>query len=244
MSPPLRSGPSSIPKSGIARGLVSPLARGALVYTRRMENRVASDLTPAQRIREEAKEATRRALLEGGLALTIELDGEIPTIDAVVARAGYTRGAFYFHFTDREDFVAQILEWVLADILSLIFAAATEGAGTVQEVVVRFNDAMARREWPDLHGDIRAGYMAILRELRHSDALRERHAHLMHLVVAQLDQLIRDGQTNGTLRSDLDSRHTATLLVLSAIGSIMWDNVGIDIDNRAVGEVLIRALKP
>lgn len=52
------------------------------------------EMTPAQRIRAEANEATRRAPLESGLLETIEKGGSIPSIESGRARAGHTRGAF------------------------------------------------------------------------------------------------------------------------------------------------------
>ena len=62
--------------------------------------------------REEQKERSRQALIAAGVELfaTEGLDG--PSLDAICERAGYTRGAFYGHFADRDDFLVAVMEHV------------------------------------------------------------------------------------------------------------------------------------
>lgn len=202
-------------------------------------------LTPAQRIRQESRESARRALLAAGLAETIARGGlEDPSIEAICARAGYTRGAFYFHFRDRDHFDAEMFEWVLKDILTSLWASAIGEATDIREIVKRFNRTMAARDWPDLHGDIRAGYLAVLRNIvGGATEVRERHAKLMANVIDMLAEGIRFEQKNDAVRTDIDPHNTAALLVLSAIGSIVWDNMGLDLDMPAIGETLITFLQ-
>ncbi len=202
-----------------------------------------TDLTPAQKIRAEAKQATRKALLEAGLMETIDRGGDLPSIDAIVARAGYTRGAFYFYFEDRDQFVAEMLDWVLNDILQALFLTTTADAVDLGEVVERFNATVAAGDWPDVHGNIRAAYLAVLRELRPETGLRARHSELMRGIIDHLEGLIRMGQNDGTLRDDVDARDVAGLLILSAIGSIMWSDTGIAVDNEALGKATITLLR-
>jgi AcrR family transcriptional regulator len=204
------------------------------------------ELTAAQRIRQRARDETRRVLLEAGLEETIARGGlESPSIDAICARAGYTRGAFYVHFRDREHFEAEMFEWVLNDILRSLWANALGGSADIREIVRRFNMTMAVRDWPDLHGDIRAGYLAVLRLISTgATQMKERHAKLMTDIVATLEESVRAGQADGALRPDMDARGTAMLLLLSAIGSIVWDGIGIDLGMPALGESLVNLLEP
>lgn len=199
--------------------------------------------TPAERIRAEAKEATRRALLEAGLLETVDQGGTIPSIDAIVARAGYTRGAFYFYFEDRDHFVTEMLEWVLNDILQQLFVATTEGGADLREVVTRFTDALAEGEWPDVGGDLRSAYLAVLQELRPGTGLREQHATFMRQIVTMLEALVRDGQEAGTFRKDVDPGDVATVILLTAIGGIVWDRIDIDVDVRASGQALLALIE-
>ena len=77
-----------------------------------------SQRTPSEqrRSRAESKEFTRQALLKAGLLELIEHGLDTPSLDAICARAGYTRGAFYVHFKDRDDFLVAVTDWALSSI--------------------------------------------------------------------------------------------------------------------------------
>jgi AcrR family transcriptional regulator len=65
----------------------------------------------------------------------------VPSLDAICARAGYTRGAFYVHFRDRDDFVVAVME-SLSAISSTRLIGAGEGSGSLDETVLRFARAL------------------------------------------------------------------------------------------------------
>src|SRR5262249_58194994 len=81
-----------------------------------------------RRSRAESKEATKQSLLYAGLIELVEHGLDAPSLDAICARAGYTRGAFYVHFKDREDFFVAVMDWALTGILLGVVGA--DGAGT------------------------------------------------------------------------------------------------------------------
>ena len=87
--------------------------------------------------REEAKRETRQALLRAGLEEFVERGLDVPSLDAICARAGYTRGAFYVHFRDRDDFIVAVMEVVLGDFLDAI-VASDGGGDDLEETVTRF----------------------------------------------------------------------------------------------------------
>lgn len=184
------------------------------------------------------------ALLEAGLAETLERNGEVPSIEALCRRAGYTRGAFYGYFETRDQFISEMLDWVLTDIVRVLFVRPTEEAANLQEVVEGFTHSLSAGEWPDLNGEIRAAYMAILRELRPGSNVRDLHARLMQGIADRLEQLIREGQGAGTVREDAEPRHVAMLLLTSAIGTIVWDGVGIPMDMTAMGRATMELMDP
>lgn len=191
--------------------------------------------TTAQRIRAEAKQVTRKALLSAALAETVEHGGTVPSIEAICARTGYTRGAFYFHFKNRAEFVVEMLGWVLGDIFEAIFVGAGAGAADLRTIVTRFTGALARREWPDV-SDIRSAYLAVLIAVRGNQDVRDRHAAFMGAIIEGLEGAIREGQGSGAVREDIDPRRTAELLLLIAIALIAWDGIGIPLDPGALGE--------
>jgi AcrR family transcriptional regulator len=65
-----------------------------------------------------------------------------PSLDAICARAGYTRGAFYVHFRDREDLVAAVMERALGAFLDAIIATGEAGRD-LERTVRRFEEAVA-----------------------------------------------------------------------------------------------------
>lgn len=166
----------------------------------------------------------------------------MPSIESICSRAGYTRGAFYVHFQDRDEFDVAILQWVLDDIVRSLFVVTEEGTTSVGDVVRRFKRALEAGEMPDVRQNVRAGYLAILRELRSRPAVRRRHAELMMGIHRRLEEQIADEQRAGSLRDDVDAAHMAMLLLLTAIGAIMWDDVDIPVENEVLGEALVRLI--
>ena len=71
-----------------------------------------------------SKQETRQALLQAGLEEMVEHGWGTPSLDTICARAGYTRGAFYVHFENREQFESAVLEWVARSFLDLIVTTA------------------------------------------------------------------------------------------------------------------------
>ncbi|HKA30465.1 MAG TPA: TetR/AcrR family transcriptional regulator, partial [Candidatus Binatia bacterium] len=72
--------------------------------------------------RELAKQETRDALIAAGLEAFAEHGLDVPSLDAICSRAGFTRGAFYVHFKDRDDFVVAVMEHVLGGFLDAVIA--------------------------------------------------------------------------------------------------------------------------
>ncbi|MCM3715312.1 TetR/AcrR family transcriptional regulator [Alkalihalobacillus oceani] len=56
------------------------------------------------------REATYRQLIESGLACFLEKGFAATRIEDIVERAGFTRGAFYFHFNTKEEVFFHLLE--------------------------------------------------------------------------------------------------------------------------------------
>lgn len=198
--------------------------------------------SPAQRIRAEAKEATRRALLAAGLSEAVERPGLVPSIDAICARAGYTRGAFYVYFKGRDDFVDQMLEWVLGDIFETLFQAVGGDGPDIQTIVTRFTEALARRQWPDVP-DIRAAYLRLVSGLGSSEPIRRRHTDLMKAALSGLELAIRQGQEAGRIRETPNPANISQIFLLLGLGLIVWDDQVLPIDPTVLGNQLLDLMK-
>src|SRR5215470_6239294 len=102
--------------------------------------------------RQLSKQETREALLRAAISEFAEKGLDGPSLDAICARAGFTRGAFYVHFHDRDDLVAAAMERVLRGFVDSVVA---QGQGeddleaTVQRFAAAFGAAHARRSQGD-----------------------------------------------------------------------------------------------
>jgi AcrR family transcriptional regulator len=70
--------------------------------------------------REATKRETRRALLEAALSEFASRGFDAPSLDAICARAGFTRGAFYVHFSNRDELVSAAMEHAIATFVERI----------------------------------------------------------------------------------------------------------------------------
>ena len=179
---------------------------------------------PPRRSRAETKEATRQALLVAGLAELVEHGLDVPSLDAICARAGYTRGAFYVHFKDREDFFVAVMDWALSGILASVMGA--NGDGDLAAAIARFNHYMTNREWPVV-GKYAVATHRLMEAISRSEQLKTRFAEVLGKVVVTLAELIKRAQSKGEVRQSLDPKHTAELIVTLGMGALSLQDTGI-----------------
>src|SRR5580700_6965980 len=91
----------------------------AFPHTKPYVNRMPA-AAPANR--EETKVRTRAALVDAGIALFGEQGLDAPSLDAICERAGFTRGAFYVHFRDRDEFLEAVMERLGGQFLDAVLA--------------------------------------------------------------------------------------------------------------------------
>ncbi|HEX9697688.1 MAG TPA: TetR/AcrR family transcriptional regulator [Actinomycetota bacterium] len=199
--------------------------------------------TAAQRIRAEAKEATRQALLHAGLEGTIEKGGLVPSVESICAAAGFTRGAFYVHFKSRSDFIVEMLGWVVGEVFRTIFVTTTQQYADLAAIVERFTKTLAQRDWPVVV-DLRAAYFSVIAGTRESEKVRERHVVLMGAAVDRIEQAFTEAKAAGTVAASVDPRGAAHLTMLLAIGMIVLDDSGVDIDPVGLGAEFLLLLGP
>lgn len=194
---------------------------------------------PPRRSRAETKEATRQALLVAGLAELVEHGLDVPSLDAICARAGYTRGAFYVHFKDREDFFVAVMDWALSGILVSVMGA--NGDGDLASAITRFNHYMTHREWPVV-GKFAVATHRLMEAISRSEQLKTRFAEVLGKVVLSLAELIKRAQGKGEVRQNLDPRHTAELIVTLGMGALSLQDTGVTFPEDQMRSTLIAVL--
>ena len=205
--------------------------------------------------REAAKDETRRALIAAGLAEFAQHGIDLPSLDAICSRAGYTRGAFYVHFRDREDFLVAVMEHVIGTFLDAVIATGDE-AHDLERTIERFADAasaalVARGDEAASPGEsgilpfaLGFAFHRLLEGVWRSAGLRGRFVHLVREGTARVAAATRHGQTAGTVRGDVDAEHLAFALAALALGVITAIETGVPFEVARVRGVVQRLLRP
>lgn len=178
--------------------------------------------------RDAAKRETRAALIHAGLAEFFEHGLDIPSLDAICARAGFTRGAFYVHFRDRDDFVVAVMDSVLGAFLDTIIAADSEG-DDLEETVARFASALTQ-------GNALIGEKGSMRSHQLLDActrsktIRGRFIETLGEAVQRVERAAVDARKANAVRTDVASRPVAAILVALALGLVQMVELGMTLD--------------
>jgi AcrR family transcriptional regulator len=178
-----------------------------------------------------AKQDTRDALIRAGAELFAKHGLDIPSLDALCAHAGFTRGAFYVHFKDREELIAAVMESATASFLEAIMAA--RGAELdLSGIIAAFAEAVSGGTFDALGAVPLHQFLAACAR---SDALRRRYVKVIEATRERLAESVRAAQRAGRVRGDVDPFHTAGLLVAIGlgVGTILELKVSFDAKGHA-----------
>ena len=192
--------------------------------------------------RELAKQETREALIRAGMAAFTEEGVDLPSLDAICARAGFTRGAFYVHFKDREDFFAAVADQALQDFVNWVISTG-DAQGGLRGVVERFLGALqsvqqGERSIDDAHKLV----IQIAARSAQQPADQNSYRLLIEGAIERLSEVVRADQAQGKARSDLEAGQLGLLLVSSSVGFVALLAGGYKADFAAVRTLVDRWL--
>lgn len=157
---------------------------------------------------------TRRALLDAALKVIGRKGYSSATVDEIVSEAGVSKGVAYYHFKNKEEIAASILEQEFATLAQEFDSFALSGDAP-QQVLLNMLEAFAthlydRKEVAQFFSaEIWRGGRAW------SGGVRTAAQGLIDSVAAQLTR----GQELGSIRADLD----ATFAAASIVGVVVVD---------------------
>jgi TetR/AcrR family transcriptional repressor of nem operon len=188
----------------------------------------------APRTRAETSAETREALIRAGIELFAESGLDAPSLDAICARAGKTRGAFYVHFADRDAFVAAVMESIGPPFLDAVLGGEDAPRDLIG-VAQRFLLAVASGEYPLTKEDGVKPHQ-LLQACARSEAVRARYASLIDESIARIASIVARGQTDRSLRDDVRPEDAATILLAAVVGAqtLLELRVGIDLAPAAM----------
>ena len=202
--------------------------------------------------REATKRETRRALIEAALGEFAEKGFDAPSLDAICARAGYTRGAFYVHFSNRDELVTAAMEQAIGAFVDGVMATdATDGE--IESTIARFAafvrfdiDASSEREGASSGPSILTGedggppFHKFLEACSRSETVRAGMSLAMERIIERLRKAVEFGQASGRLREDVGAHEAAGVLLLLALGVFSMNEIGLKLDVSAVQATVLR----
>ncbi|HEU5209105.1 MAG TPA: TetR/AcrR family transcriptional regulator [Longimicrobiales bacterium] len=170
--------------------------------------------------RTRAPDETRRRILEAAFQ-EFHLNGfQAARVDAILHRAGATKGALYHHFPDKTTLGYAVLEEI---IHTPLLEAYIDGLGDAHTDPVDSLQAVLRRRADDFEsGGIELGCPLnnLTQEMSPLDeGFRVRLAATLDSWTDAFAAAIERGQRTGRVRTDVDARAVARLLVAAIEGS-------------------------
>jgi len=203
--------------------------------------------------RQVRKQETRAALIEAALVEFALKGFDSPSLDAICARAGYTRGAFYVHFDSRDGLVAAAMEWVLGRVLDAVIGAEGSEPG-LRETVARYVTlATQGRDDRDARSPVERIGQGLLPPLhvhhfleaceRSPDLLRRFRTILAQARERVAGVVVRE-QAAGHANPAIAPEELSTLLILLALGLRVAADIGLPLGVESARDALLALILP
>ncbi|MET3292600.1 UNVERIFIED_CONTAM: AcrR family transcriptional regulator [Brevibacillus sp. OAP136] len=167
------------------------------------------------------REATYANLVQAGIEVLCERGYSASSIDDVVSRAGYTKGAFYVHFESKEQFFLHLMDQRTESRGSMM-AAVSKARGesmTLHEAVssvVKASVAFVTQspEWILV-------YMDFFIQSKQSELIQAKYIELYENWIAEIKQLLEKLKENGQVSEEIDIESKSRMLNAFWDGCIM-----------------------
>jgi TetR/AcrR family transcriptional repressor of nem operon len=164
-------------------------------------------------------ERTRVRLLQAAFQEMYRAGYRSADLDVILAAAGVTKGALYYHFDDKEALGYAVLDEVMASDLHQKWVQPLRNTKDPIDALVRVVQSESlKRE------DVRRGcpLLNLSQEMSGLDeGFRRRTAKLFGKWHDAVAGALRDGQIRGVVRTDIDANETATFLIATYEGYVV-----------------------
>jgi len=198
-------------------------------------------LEPAINKRSLAKQLSRTAILNSAETLfgLHGLDGS--SLDDICAHAGYTRGAFYGHFKDRDDLIAAVMAHMRYKTLDALALGSPDE--DIPTLIMRFIAAMSSGVYPfTRHGGIRP--YQLLDACARSPAIQAEYVESINQSFKRLDVIIKGNQARQQLREDISAESLSRLCVAAIIGIHTLYDLEVPMDLITDMQTLFKMVSP
>lgn len=197
----------------------------------------------AGRTRAEAKKASREALIRAGMELMPERGLDV-SLDELCQHAGYTRGAFYVHFDNRDDLILEVMTRVGERMMDSLLGERDDAQpADLFTVASRFLPALFNGEYPlTRHGGMRP--YQLLDACHRSERIQQRYIKLAQQSIERLAQNIMESQRKQMIRPELDAQQLSALIVAMVIGIHTFYDLDFPIDFQAGLQTFLQLVTP
>jgi AcrR family transcriptional regulator len=161
-------------------------------------------------------ERTRKRLLQAASREVYKSGFQSASLDAILASAGVTKGALYYHFNSKEALGYAIVEEIIApDVRTKWFHPLQKCKDPIDALIGIVQGLSVRPE--DVHGGCPLNNLA--QEMSPLDAgFRKRLEQVFHAWQEGVAFALREGQTNGRVRRDVKPFEAAAFLIAMVEG--------------------------
>jgi TetR/AcrR family transcriptional regulator, transcriptional repressor for nem operon len=164
-------------------------------------------------------ERTRELLLQAAFQEIYRSGYRSADLDAILAAAGVTKGALYYHFDNKEALGYAVVDEIIASNLRQKWVQPLRNAKDPLDVLVRIIQSESlRRE------DVQRGcpLLNLSQEMSGLDeGFRRRTARVYGEWHDAMTEALREGQKRGVVRSDINANETATFLMAAWEGYVV-----------------------
>jgi AcrR family transcriptional regulator len=191
--------------------------------------------------RAEAKQASRDALIKSAMELMPKKGIDV-SLDELCAHAGYTRGAFYVHFKNRDELTLEVMTIKGELWLNSIFRPKLNGeAEDLITMVQRFLSEMASGTYP-ISQEAGLRPHQLLEACARNEAIKMRYLELITDSIRRLTVNVKQSQADQQLSQVLDPEQVASLLLALAIGTHTMYDLDYPIDFAKGAMTLLQLL--
>ena len=190
-------------------------------------------------------ERTRVRLLQAAFQEIHRSGFRSADLDAILAKAGVTKGALYYHFDNKEALGYAVVDEVIASKVHQKWVQPLRNAENPIDVLARiFQSESQKRE------DVARGcyLLNLSQEMSGLEGFRRRTARIYKDWHDAMAEALREGQKRRVVRSDINANETATFLIAAwegyaVLGKNSQDPRTLQSGKRSVGRHL-EALRP
>src|SRR5215469_6713500 len=164
-------------------------------------------------------ERTRERLLQAGFREVYRTGFQSASIDTILAATNVTKGALYYHFVNKEDLGHAIVEEIVAKLPQDNWLRPLERGKNPIDALIGIVQATSVRP-----KDVKGGcpLVNLAEEMSPLDEqFRKRLEKIFQAWQDGIAEALRRGQSQGTVRRDLDPEETASFLIAMYEGYVL-----------------------